>query len=309
MDLLLQRILSGNQAAAPAPIPDLDTFWPRHQAAAAGLALPIERAVAGGFAADRLGYAFAAGYTEALHQLLPALGQTRAALAATEAGGVHPRAIQAQLSATPAGSVLSGDKTFVTLGPHATELLIVASAGLDPSGRNRLVLCRIPATRPGVTFKELPATPFAPEIPHAALQLRQVAVTDSELLPGDAYERYLKPFRTVEDLHVHAALLGWLLQVARCAAWPRPRQQELVLLITAVRLLGAGPAADPTLHVALGGLLAGCQRFLGEVEPLWQQVEPTTRSRWERDRPLLQVAGKARAQRLEVAWERVLAPS
>ena len=307
MDLLLQRILSRNQAAAPAPIPDLDTFWQRHRSAAAGLVLPIERAVAGGFAADRLGYAFAAGYTEALHQLLPALGQTRAALAATEAGGVHPRAIAAQLSAAPGGSLLSGDKTFVTLGTQATELLVVASAGLYPGGRNRLVLCRIPATRPGVTFKELPATPFAPEIPHAALQLRQVAVADSERLPGDAYERYLKPFRTVEDLHVHAALLGWLLQLARGAAWPRQRQQELVLLITAVLRLGTGPADDPTLHIALGGLLAGCQRFLGEVEPLWQQVEPTARSRWERDRPLLQVAGKARAQRLEVAWERVLA--
>lgn len=309
MDLLLQRILSGNQAAAPAPIPDLDTFWQRHRSAAAGLALPIERAVAGGFAADRLGYAFAAGYTEALHQLLPALGQTRAALAATEAGGVHPRAIQAQLTAAPAGLLLSGDKAFVTLGTQATELLIVASEGLDAEGRNRLALCRIPATRPGVTFKELPATPFAPEIPHAALQLRQVAVADSERLPGDAYERYLKPFRTVEDLHVYAAFLGWLLQVARCAAWPKPRQQELVLLITAARRLGPEPADDPTLHVALGGLLAGCQRFLGEVEPLWQQVESTTRARWERDRPLLQVAGKARAQRLEVAWERVSALS
>jgi hypothetical protein len=306
MDLLLQRLLSATPAAA-AVVPDLATFWQRYDGAAAGLTLPIERAVAGGFAADRLGYAFAAGYTEALRQLLPALGETRAALAATEAGGVHPRAIQAHLTAAPAGFTLSGDKTFVTLGPQASELLVVASEGLCASGRNRLVLCRIPATRPGVTFQPLPPTPFAPEIPHAGVQLRQVAVADAERLPGDAYERYLKPFRTVEDLHVHAALLGWLVRLARDAAWPRPVQQELLLLITATRRLAADAADDPTLHVALGGLLAACQRLLAELEPLWPQVEPTTRLRWERDRPLLQVAGKARAQRLEVAWQRVAA--
>lgn len=304
MDLLLQRLFSAPPAAAAA-IPDLATFWRLYDGAAAGLTLPIERAVAGGFAADRLGYAFAAGYTEALRQLLPALGQSRAALAATEAGGVHPRAIQAQLNAAPSGFTLSGDKTFVTLGTQASELLVVASEGQDAAGRNRLVLCRIPAARPGVTLQPLPATPFAPEIPHAGLQLRQVAVAASERLPGDAYERYLKPFRTVEDLHVHAALLGWLLQLARRASWPRPVQQELLLLITATRRMAAEAPDDPTLHLAVGGLLAACQRLLAELEPLWQQVEPTTRAGWERDRPLLQVAGKARAQRLVVAWERV----
>lgn len=82
-------------------------------------------------------------------------------------------------------------------------------------------------------------------------------------------------------------------------------QQELLLLITATRRMAAEAPDDPTLHLAVGGLLAACQRLLAELEPLWQQVEPTTRAGWERDRPLLQVAGKARAQRLVVAWERV----
>lgn len=303
MDLLLSRILSGNVSAAP--VPELGAWWARHRAAAAGLAVPVERAIAGGFAADRLGYAFASGYHEALQQLVPALGESRAALAATEVGGAHPRAIKTVLAPAGEGHVLSGEKAWVTLGTHAAELLIVASEGTGPDGRNRLALCRIPADRPGVALRELPATPFAPEIPHAALQLHRVQVAAAERLPGDAYERYLKPFRTIEDLHVHAALLGWLVQLARRLGWPRSILEELVLLISAARLLCAAAPDEPTVHVALGGLIAGCRRLLGELAPLWAAADAPTRAFWERDRPLLDVAGKARAQRLEVAWERL----
>ena len=292
----------------PAPVAELAGWWPHYATAVQGLVLPIERAVAAGFAADRLGYAFAAGYTEALQQLLPALGVTRAALCATEAGGVHPRAIQTRLESADGTLRLSGDKTFVTLGTQAATLLIVASEGQDAQGRNRLVLCRIPADRPGVTLEPLPPTPFAPEIPHAALHLRAVLVRPDERLPGDAYERYLKPFRSVEDLHVHAAFLGWLLQLARRARWPRALMQELLLLITATRALGTAAPDDPAIHLVLGGLLASSRRLREEIGPQWQLLDPTTRALWERDRPLLDVAGKARAQRLEVAWERLLAP-
>lgn len=306
MDLLFQRVL----ASSPVPVPasELAAWWPQYATAVAALTLPIERAVAAGFAADRLGYAFAAGYGEALRQLLPALGATPAALCATEAGGVHPRAMQTRLDTTDGALRLSGDKTFVTLGTHAATLLVVASDGPDEQGRNRLALWRIPADRRGITLEPLPPTPFAPEIPHAALHLREVVVTADERLPGDAYERYLKPFRTVEDLHVHAAFLGWLLQVARRASWPRAIVQEILLLITAARALATMAPDDPTTHVALGGLLASSRRLRDELTPHWQLVAPAPRALWERDRPLLDVAGKARAQRLEVAWERLRPP-
>lgn len=303
MDLLLHRILSGNAAAEP--VPELGAWWARHHQAADGLVLPVERAAAGGFAADRLGYAFASGYHEALRQLIPALGQERAALAATESGGAHPRSIRARLEPEGDGFCLSGEKAWVTFGAHARTLLVVASEGVDAAGRNRLVLCRIPADRPGVTLSDLPPTPFVPEIPHAAVQLRRVAVAASERLPGDGYERYLKPFRTIEDLHVHAALLGWLLQLARRLGWPRGMVQELVLLLTAARSLCAVAPDDPAGHVALGGLLEGCRRLLAEAAPRFAEAEATTCAHWERDRALLAIAGKARAQRLEAAWERL----
>src|SRR5438094_653029 len=57
----------------------------------------IDRAAAAGFAADRLGYAFAGGYRAALARLVPAVTGS-ACLCATEAGGGHPRFIRTTLA-------------------------------------------------------------------------------------------------------------------------------------------------------------------------------------------------------------------
>jgi alkylation response protein AidB-like acyl-CoA dehydrogenase len=96
-------------------VESLETWWRRHAALAATFEPPVELALVGGFAADRLGYAFASGYAAASRALFP--GSARpAALAATEVGGVHPRAIATRLSERDDGWQLDGEKTFVTLG-------------------------------------------------------------------------------------------------------------------------------------------------------------------------------------------------
>lgn len=301
-------------AAQPALIDGVAAWRARHDEAGAGLAspftTPFDRAVAGGFAADRLGYAFLSGYQEALRHLLPEHGHggALAALCATEEGGAHPRAIRAALRPDGDGWVLSGEKRWTTLGTEAELLLVVASIGQDEAGRNRLAVVCVPADRAGVTRELAPPPPFIPEIGHARLHLREVAVGPHELLPGDGYEAYLKPFRTIEDLHVHGALLGWLMQIARRAGAPRALREELLLLLIGLRGLAAAPPLSPATHVALGGAIASVARLLREAEPLWQGLDEAERARWERDRPLLQVAGAARAQRLEAAWQALQAP-
>lgn len=283
------------------PVPGLSAWWERHATAGAGLALPFDRAVAGGFAADRLGYAFASGYHEALRHLVPDLGTIPAALCATEDGGAHPKAIRTTLS----GGRLNGAKSFVTLGDEAALLLVVASIGTDESGRNRLVVVRLPADRPGVVREPAPAVPFIPEVGHARLRLTDVEVPPDEVLPGDGYEDVLKPFRTIEDCHVHGALLGYLVQVGRHAGWPRTLVQELLHHLAALRDLAAAPPLAPGAHLALGGFFQSLGRLLDEVAPLWRSTSPDEQSRWERDRPLLGVAGTARAARLQAAWRAV----
>jgi hypothetical protein len=72
-----------------------------------------------------------------------------------------------------------------------------------------------------------------------------------------------------------------------------------------VRSLALSDPESPAVHVALGGVLDLFGRLLERAAPLWERVDAPTRERWERDRPLLKVAGKARAQRREVARGRL----
>ncbi len=257
------------------------------------------RAVAGGAAASSVGTAFLAGYRAALARLVPSLPPERAAcLCASEEGGAHPRAIATTLRATDGGGWrLDGRKKWVTGAPHADVLLVVASigvgGGVDADGRNRLKLARVDAKAPGVTFHPLSPTPFVPEIPHAEVSFDDVAV--DELYEGDGYDRYLKPFRTIEDAHVFGAVLAWL-----GGRGPRAFAERTFAVLAALEKVAAGDASSRALHLVLGGALALGRELAAEAA---QFLDGEEKERWLRDSALLNVAGKARAARSESAWK------
>jgi acyl-CoA dehydrogenase len=296
---VLDRLL--RTPPTPAPVDSLDDWWQRHVTLAAELETPVDVALAGGFAADRLGYAFASGYQAAAASLLGA-GAARAAFCVTEEGGAHPRAIATRLTPDGDGYRLDGAKLFVTLGPAASALYVVASTGASADGKNQLRVARIDAARAGVTMTVGAPLAFVPEIPHAVIRFEAVRVADSDLLPGDGYLDFVKPFRTVEDLHVHAALVGWLVQIARRAAEPELVEAALATA-AAVRALTLCDPRAASVHVALAGVLAGTRALVGRFDPIWARLDATTRERWERDRPLLEVASRARGLRREAAWK------
>jgi hypothetical protein len=309
MEELLRFLLT--ESPAPAPLGSVEDWWARHLSLSTRFSLPVDVAFAGGFAADRLGYAFASGYHSALRALFPQLSREhRYALCVTEAQGGHPAAMHTRLTGSGAGSLrLEGTKAFVTLGTAADVLLVVANEGQDEQGRNRLRLVRLDSRRPGVTLTELPPPPFVPEVPHAELRLHEVEVAPGEVLPGDGYTRYVKPFRTVEDCHVFAAVLGWLLQVARRANWPDEVREELLALAITMRGLAQSDPASAAVHLALAGAIDLCRRRVDGLGPLWEQVDAPTRERWERDKLLLNVAGKVRAKRRETARQKLSTPA
>jgi acyl-CoA dehydrogenase len=295
---LIEHLLGAPAASAAAP--DVAGWWRIWSNELGRFSLSIEAAIAGGLAADRLGFAFAAGYHAAIARLAPALrleGVT--ALCATEQGGAHPRAIQTKLEPAPGGWLLSGQKRWSTLAPHARDLLVLASTGSDASGRNSLVLARVAADAAGVEIQSMPVTSFAPEIPHALIELRSVSVPASDLLEGDGWERYVKPFRTIEDVHVHGALIGYLVGVARRSRWPEPEIERLLALALTTCALASEPPDSPAVHVALAGLLDATRAVVHDTGPRWCEahVDPAERERWLRDRPLLEVAGGGGARR------------
>ncbi len=286
-----------------APIASTDEWWSRHQQVGQPYTTPVARAFAGGFAADRLGYAFASGYTEALASLVPSLTGVRAALCATEGDDAHPRAIETGLEEVEERYRITGTKSFVTLAEHAEELLVVARIGADDHGRNRLKVVRLPRNRDGLHIRPSEPLPMVPEIPHARLTLEGVRVERDEVLPGDGYEQYLKPFRTTEDLHVHAALVGWLIQVGRHREWCRTDIEDLAEVASGLFALALTEPLDASVHVALGGLLRRLHTIVDGLD--WTTVDAETRTRFERDRPLLDVAKRAREARLDTAWARL----
>jgi alkylation response protein AidB-like acyl-CoA dehydrogenase len=298
----VDAVLAATLAARPPAAESLAAWWAATEPVRVRWASSIDRALVGGGTADRLGFAFAGGYAAALRALVPGLDGL-AALCATEVGGNQPRAIKTTL-VTGVGHgtfELNGHKKWATMGPLASTLLVVATTGVGPDGRNRLVVARVRADTPGVRVVPAPA-PFVPEIPHAEVDLVRVQLRAADLLPGDGYTNYVKPFRTVEDLHVHAALIGYLIGVATRHALPRETIDELLALAAAIRGLAGGAIASPALHLALAGALALVGRVVAEVERAWAQVGGAEWERWQRDRTLVEVAGSARAARRERAW-------
>jgi len=256
----------------------------------------VDRAAAGGFLADRIGFAFVAGYRAALAKLDPTLG--RASLCASESGGAHPRAIETRLEPRGDAFVLNGEKTFATLASAADVLLVVASRGRD-GDRNHLQIARIPSTREGVTIRDRDPIAFAPEIPHARVAFREARVEASEIVDGDGYTSFLKPFRTIEDVHVMAAWLGHVVRLARAHDEAREIVEKSLAGIAALRTINEEGPLDPGTHIALAGVLALASE-VGSAVTL-AKADEAVRARWQRDLPLLAVAGAARNARREAA--------
>lgn len=268
-------------------------WWEATSAVRASAKSTIDQAIVMGQAADRLGLAFFGGYSAALRVIDRTLGNdTLAALCATEAGGGHPRAIETTLE----GERLTGAKQFVTGGTLAGRLLVVAKGG-EAGGRPQLRVARVDASAPGVTIAALPALPFVPEVPHASVTFEDVKV--DSVLEGDGYDEVLKPFRTIEDLHVFAAIVSCLLANGRSLAEPVVERLEAVLC--ALSALASRPPRDARAHLALAGVLQLARETLDQLA--LDAFSPDFRERFMRDRPLLDVAGKVREQRRRKAWE------
>jgi hypothetical protein len=300
LDLLLRKLL---ELRAPT-LDSLESWWKATEEQRSGFDTPVDRALLGGALADRVGFAFVGGYQAALESLFGAApGIT--SLCVTEAAGNRPQDISTTLKeAGPGSFVIHGNKKWATGGPLAKTLLVAASTGSDDLGRNHLRMVRIPTNAKGVRI--IPATvSFVPEIPHAEVELDGVVVAAPDVLPGDGYADYIKPFRTVEDAHVHAALLGYVIGVARRIKVARDLIEQLLAAALAIRNVALADPRSPATHIALAGSLSQIAHVVGEVELRWEDSEGPEWTRWLRDRAIFRVAGAARAARREKAWSLV----
>ncbi|MFC5699192.1 acyl-CoA dehydrogenase [Pseudomonas sp. GCM10022186] len=258
-----------------------------------GEATPFELAVLGGKLAPTPGLAFLAGYQGALRLLWPSAPLGLGALCVTENRSVRPADMHTRLD----GLSLHGRKDFVTAGNAADWLLVAARE--EPAGQPpRLALTVVRNGDPGVRIENLKPLPLMPDVPHARLHLDGA---HCERLAGDGWDAYVKPFRSIEDLHVLAALCAWLYGVGCDCAWPQALQLRLLGLLAGAAEVSRQCATAPAMHLLLAALFTEFKALKPELDSAFAGGPAEWSSLWQRDQGVLEIASGPRAKRLEKA--------
>jgi len=302
---ILDFLLRSQKTVSHEAIPDLDSWKIRFDAVVERWDDTADRAAAGGFFSDRLAYAFAAGYQCAIKRLAPSIPDgVFASFCITEEGGGHPAAITTSLEEQNGVYAVNGAKQFITMADVAKIFLVAANDGPGDGVRKNLRIVRIEKNNPGIVIVPMPELKFVPEVGHCRITMTDARIKESDILPGDGFTEYIRPFRTVEDLHVFTAVTGYLFRCSCLYGWNRSLRELMLGLITTIRSLSHEDPSGPHLHITMGGLQRQFDNLLDVLEPLWDSVDDESRKRWIRDRALLKVAGNLRAKRLEKAWEK-----
>ncbi|WP_016771323.1 acyl-CoA dehydrogenase family protein [Pseudomonas sp. R62] len=260
---------------------------------ALGNVTPFELAVAGGRRMATPGLAFLVGYQAALRMLWPSAPLSLGALCATEQRSLRPADMQTRLKDLR----LSGHKDFVTAG-DAADWLLVAARSEELGEPPRLSLAVVYPGEPGVKVEKLPALPLMPDISHGRLHLDGALC---ELLAGDGWDAYVKPFRSLEDVYVLSAMTAWLYGVGQDNDWPQALQLRLLALLAGCAEASRQAPNNPAGHVVLGGLFAQFESLKTEVDQALVQGDPAWAAMWQRDQGVMQLAAGARAKRLAKA--------
>ncbi|WP_288099616.1 acyl-CoA dehydrogenase family protein [Pseudomonas sp.] len=258
-----------------------------------GAVTPFVLAVAGGRMMATPGLAFLVGYQAALRMLWPSAPLSLGALCATEQRSLRVADMQTRLHELR----LSGRKDFVTAGDAADWLLITARSeapGDDP----RLSLAVVYPDEPGVRVEKLAAIPLMPDISHGRVFLDNALC---ELLAGDGWDAYVKPFRTLEDIYVLSAMTAWLYGVGQDSGWPQALQLRLLALLAGCAEVSRQAPNNPCGHVLLGGLFAQFEGLKAEINQALAEGPPQWAAMWQRDQAVMDLAAGARGKRLAKA--------
>ncbi len=275
----------------------------------------------GGFVADRPAWAMVAGHQGAVRRLAWECGGLHlmpeggiVAFCASEEGGAHPRAVRSSLAPTPDGDFrLSGQKRWATLAPSAAALLLIASVGRE-GDRNRLRALCVPSDRRGIGIAPMTVNPPTggggrvtanPEVRHAVIDLNEVPVAAAELLEGDGYTDAIKPFRTIEDLYIGAAMTAYNVALARRSGWPASAVEDLLLLLATAEALAFGPLDEPAAHLGVAALGRATARVREAHTEHWELVDDEAAAAWRRATSGGGVAARAKELRRQAAWRRL----
>lgn len=203
-----------------------------------------------------------------------AAGECLLALAISEPGvGAHPkhlrtRAVQ-QSSPTDDGDwVLDGHKAFVSNGPAADAILVLAVSA-EHEGHKRFDAFLLDAQTPGLTREARARVQGLAPLGHCDLLLESCRVSASRRIgaPGQAFETIARPVRAVED----ALLLGPLLGAMQCEHEALARALGLAAAISDDADIATTASTDAVRE--LGALHLECQALHAVRDAVARQLE------------------------------------
>jgi hypothetical protein len=101
-------------------------------------------------------------------------------------------------------------------------------------------------------------------------------------LPGDGWDAYVKPFRTLEDIYVLSAMTAWLYGVGQDSDWPQALQLRLLALLAGCAEVSRQAPNNPCGHVLLGGLFAQFEGLKAEINQALAEGPPQWAAMWQR---------------------------
>jgi acyl-CoA dehydrogenase len=162
-------------------------------------------------------------------------GETVISLAISEpSAGAHPKHLAATASRVSGGWKLDGEKAYVTNGPIASHLAVLAITDAT-SGRKQFSFFLVPTGTPGLTRIDHPQFDFLRPAQHCGFRLESCVVPEGALIgtPGKGFDEIALPFRNLED----AAGIGGLIAVLRHASrrladrLPAPITDEMAVVL------------------------------------------------------------------------------
>lgn len=260
-------------------------------------------AIFAGIHADQLAFCFAGGYQAALRRLLPSLPATAfAALLLSEGKRQRPEDLTTALTPLESGGWrLDGEKSWVAGGAAADSLLVIARHGVASDGRVQAVLVVLPSTLAGVVHSAGRETGLLNAIPHGRVRFEGVIVEAGMLAPGDGWRDYARPFRTIEDIHVTAAIAAYLAVAALRASLPPSLVAALIACIVRFADCAARAPTDAVTHLLLAGAEREMQQIAVEINQLIVGHDDPFAHDWRVNHLLMMLASTARAARLQKA--------
>ena len=223
---------------------------------------PIDKAIFGGFMCQQFSFSFMAGYQAALEQMFPNTAPNELkALCVSEAKGGHPKAIQTMLQ----DNRVTGVKTYVTAGTEVKHLLVLCKTNEEVNNRPLLKMVYLPYTTTDIEITNFELS-FMKEIKHGKAAFKSTKIKQEQILEGDGYNLYAKPFRTLEDICLGASYQAMLLRQAIDNQWEDNLRDRILFNIYTLKNLLNLPPLDQEAHLLLSAADHNFESILPTIE-------------------------------------------